>query len=101
MSRVASISQRSPTATEAFATHPTSPPVQARPLHPPAPALPNTDVMTADEVAAMLRVNRKTVYEAVERGDLPCARLGRCVLFSRAALLRWLDGQGPTDGPTT
>lgn len=51
------------------------------------------EVMTADEVAAMLRVNRKTVYESVERGELPCVRLGRRMLFSRAALLRWL-GQG-------
>lgn len=55
--------------------------------------------MTADEVAALLRVDRKTVYEAVARGDLPCARLGRRVLFSRAALLRWLDHQPSRDGP--
>ena len=32
-------------------------------------------VMTADEVAALLRVDRKTVYDAVKDGTLPALRL--------------------------
>ena len=48
------------------------------------------EVMTADEVAALLRCDRKTVYEAVLREAIPHRRLGRRVFFSRHALLEWL-----------
>ena len=50
--------------------------------------------MCADEVAAFLGVNRKTVYEAVTRAVIPCRRLGRRVVFSRSALVAWL-ARGP------
>lgn len=50
------------------------------------------EVMKVDEVAAMLRVDRKTIYSMVRRGRLPGARkLGRCLRFSRRALLDWLS----------
>ena len=48
------------------------------------------DVMNADEVAALLRVDRKTVYDAAGRGHVPHRRLGKRLVFSRAALLDWL-----------
>ena len=48
------------------------------------------DVMTADEVAKLLRVDRKTVYEAAQRGELPHRRLGRRLIFERGAVLQWL-----------
>jgi excisionase family DNA binding protein len=48
------------------------------------------EVMDADQVAALLRVNRKTVYEYAGRGLIPCRRLGKRVLFSRTALMSWL-----------
>lgn len=51
---------------------------------------PPTDVMNADEVAALLRVDRKTVYDAAGRGHMPHRRLGKRLVFSRAALLDWL-----------
>lgn len=51
-----------------------------------------SEVMTADEVAELLRVNRKTVFEYATRGTLPCQRLGRRVIFSRAAIMSWLCG---------
>lgn len=47
--------------------------------------------MTTEEVAALLRVNRKSVYAAVLRGDLPGVhRVGRKLRFSRDAVLAWL-----------
>jgi len=55
----------------------------------------NPEVMTADEVAALMRCDRKTVYDAVIRKTIPHGRLGRRVFFSRAALLDWLAGRGP------
>lgn len=54
-------------------------------------------VLTVDEVAALLRVNRKTVYEALARGEMPGARrVGRVIRIARDPVLRWLadDSQG-------
>jgi excisionase family DNA binding protein len=48
------------------------------------------DVLTADEVAEILRVDRKTVYDTAGRGQMPHRRLGKRLVFSRAALLDWL-----------
>jgi excisionase family DNA binding protein len=48
------------------------------------------EILTADEIATLLRVDRKTVYEAAQRGELPHRRLGRRLLFERGAVLRWL-----------
>jgi excisionase family DNA binding protein len=53
------------------------------------------DVLTADEVAAWFRVDRKTVYDAAGRGELPHRRLGKRLLFSRAALVDWLACRYP------
>lgn len=47
-------------------------------------------VYTADELAVMLGLDRKTIYEFATRGDIPCRRLGRRVLFPRSAIERWL-----------
>lgn len=65
-----------------------------RHLAPLAVPAPPTDVMTVREVAALLRLDRKTVYDAAARGELPARRVGRRVLISRAALLAWLAGRG-------
>jgi excisionase family DNA binding protein len=50
------------------------------------------EIMTVDEVAAFLRVNRNTVYEAAHRQRIPHQRIGRRIIFSRQALLAWLTG---------
>jgi excisionase family DNA binding protein len=49
------------------------------------------DAIAADAVATLLGVNRKTVYDAASRGQLPSRRLGRRLLFSRSAVLAWLQ----------
>ncbi len=54
------------------------------------PPPPPTDVLNADEVAHLLRVDRKTVYDAAGRGHVPHRRLGKRLVFSRTALLDWL-----------
>ena len=70
-------------------------------LHPPLPGpAPVSDIMTADEVAEFLRLDRKTVYDFAGRGEIPCQRLGKRILFSRAALVSWLGAwsKGSSDG---
>lgn len=60
---------------------------------------PSGDVMTADEVAELLRLDRKTVYDYAGRGEIPCQRLGKRILFSREALALWLRScKGSSEG---
>jgi excisionase family DNA binding protein len=49
-------------------------------------------LLTAAEVAALLRTTRTAVYVMAARGQLPgVTRLGRRLLFRSADLLQWLD----------
>ena len=58
-----------------------------------APDLP--PILTVDELADFLRLNRKTVYEAVSRGEIPgVRRIGHTFRISRDAVLQWLRRSG-------
>lgn len=46
--------------------------------------MPDVDALTADEVAAMLRVSRNTVYNLVKREELASYHVGRKMRFARA-----------------
>jgi excisionase family DNA binding protein len=49
--------------------------------------------LTVDEAAHLLRVNRKTLYDAVREGRVPgVVRMGRTIRIGRDALLDWLKG---------
>ena len=69
----------------AAGVEPTPPPMLA------APTVDNREVMTADEVAVFLGVDRNTVYDYAGRGVIPHQRLGKRILFRRGALVSWLD----------
>jgi excisionase family DNA binding protein len=53
-------------------------------------------VLTVEEVADLMRIDRKTAYAAIAAGGVPGARrLGRCIRISRDVFLQWLaEGQG-------
>ena len=53
-------------------------------------------VMTVDELASLLRVDRKTAYAAIQRREIPGVRhIGGVIRISRDAVLAWLgQGQG-------
>lgn len=52
---------------------------------------PTPSVLTVDELAALLRVNRKTVYAALSRGEIPGAkRIGATYRIHGDAVLAWL-----------
>jgi len=57
----------------------------------PAAAQPTSDVMTADQVAEFLGVDRTTVYDFAARGVIPHQRLGKRLLFRRGGIVAWLD----------
>lgn len=54
-------------------------------------------LLTADEVAAFMRVTRSWVYAETRRNALPHLRLGRYVRYRRSAIEQWLEGaeRGP------
>lgn len=50
-------------------------------------------LLTADEVAEMLRVSTMTVYRLIRRGELPAVRVGRSYRVRQQDLDGYLDGQ--------
>ena len=54
------------------------------------------EILTADEVAEFLGLNRKTVYDAARRGQIPHRRVGRRLLFERGSIVDWLRNTGVT-----
>ena len=51
-------------------------------------------LLTADEVQALLRVNRRTIYRLANAGTLPAARIGRQWRFPRREIEAWLNAGG-------
>jgi excisionase family DNA binding protein len=53
-------------------------------------------VLTVDELATLLRVDRKTVYAAISRGEIPgVRRIRKAYRIHRDTVLTWLrSGQG-------
>ncbi|WNZ62675.1 helix-turn-helix domain-containing protein [Myxococcus sp. MxC21-1] len=53
------------------------------------------DFLTVEEAAALLRVNRKTLYESIRLGQVPgVIRIGKAVRIRRAALVECPAGKG-------
>lgn len=51
------------------------------------------EFLTVEEAAALLRVNHKTLREAIRRNDVPgVVRLGRTLRINRTALVEWARG---------
>ncbi len=53
------------------------------------------EVMTAAEVALLLRVSRWSIYEMVKMRQIPHFKVGRSVRFRRSDLLEWAKKQAP------
>lgn len=52
----------------------------------------DTEYMTTREVAALLRVRERKVYELAASGEIPCRRVTGKLLFPRADVEAWLAG---------
>jgi excisionase family DNA binding protein len=50
-------------------------------------------LMTAQEVAELLRVPRSTVYELARTRRIPFLKVGRRTLFAQQTLLDWIAAQ--------
>jgi excisionase family DNA binding protein len=49
------------------------------------------DLLTPDDVCALLKVKKSWLYDAVEDGALEAIRLGKQLRFRPSALIRYLD----------
>ncbi|WAM23936.1 helix-turn-helix domain-containing protein [Myxococcus sp. NMCA1] len=53
------------------------------------------EFLTVDEAAALLRVNRKTLYESIRLGQVPgVVRIGKALRIHHAALVESPAGKG-------
>ncbi len=51
------------------------------------------DLLTPDDVCALLKVKKSWLYDTVETGAIEAIRLGTQLRFRPSALLRYLDGR--------
>lgn len=56
--------------------------------------------LTVPQLALLLGVSRQHAYRLTQRGELPIQpiRLGRRVVFPRAAVMKWLAGEPVGEG---
>ena len=52
------------------------------------------DAMTVAEAAALCRVNKKTIYGAIQRGEFPSSRIGGTIRCYRPDVIAWLRSNG-------
>ena len=56
------------------------------------------EMLTVPEVAKILRVEQKTIYRAIKRGEVPgVRRIGRSLRVSRRVLMAWLHKENRVD----
>ncbi|MDR3201367.1 MAG: helix-turn-helix transcriptional regulator [Spirochaetales bacterium] len=49
------------------------------------------ELLTAEDVAKLLRIKKYTVYELIKRGELPSSKVGKQVRVSRTDISRYLE----------
>ena len=54
-----------------------------------------TETITVEEAAKLIGINRKGVYDAVKRGEIPSLRFGKRIVIPRAAFERMFDKSMP------
>ena len=69
---------------------PTGNDATGRPVPPQDPYW-DLDLLTPDDVCALLKVKKSWLYDAVENGALEAIRLGKQLRFRPSVLIRYLD----------
>ena len=52
-----------------------------------------TDILTVEEVAELLKVSERTVYDWAQKGSIPCGKLGSTWRFKRGEIEKWVDSK--------
>lgn len=58
----------------------------------------NHEVMTVQEVADYLQLNKQTVYRKVRAGQIPAIKIGKVLRFKRDVIDGWLRENSETKG---
>jgi excisionase family DNA binding protein len=58
----------------------------------------NSDVLTVEEAADLLKIPRSSIYKLAQEGRIPAQKVGRHWRFHRATLLKWVAGQANFEG---
>lgn len=58
----------------------------------------NSEVLTVEEAADLLKIPRSSVYKLAQEGRIPAQKVGRHWRFHRVTLLKWVAGQANFDG---
>jgi excisionase family DNA binding protein len=56
------------------------------------PAFPDHDYLTVRELAELLRLKERKVYDLAARGDVPCSRATGKLLFPAGEIRAWIEG---------
>ena len=59
------------------------------------------DYLTTKELAALLRIKERKVYDLAASGDVPCSRALGKLLFPRREIEAWLQGEGTAASPAS
>jgi PTS system nitrogen regulatory IIA component len=57
----------------------------------------SNDILTLEEVAKHLRVSERTVYEWVQRGEIPAGKIGTAWRFKKTEIERWINDRLAAD----
>jgi len=52
-----------------------------------------SDILTVDEAAELLKIPRSSVYKLAQQGKIPGQKVGRHWRFNRTTLLKWIAGE--------
>jgi excisionase family DNA binding protein len=52
-----------------------------------------SDILTVDETAALLKIPRSSVYKLAQQGKIPAQKVGRHWRFYRPKLVKWVAGE--------
>ena len=58
---------------------------------------PQSDILTIDEAAALLRIPRSSVYKLAQQGKIPAKKVGRHWRFHRQTIVNWVAGPAAAD----
>jgi excisionase family DNA binding protein len=61
--------------------------------------LKQSDRISLVEALEVTGISKSLIYKLSMKGDIPCQKFGRKLIFSREALLRWMESRTTTKTP--
>lgn len=52
-----------------------------------------SDILTVDEAAELLKIPRSSVYKLAQQGKIPAQKVGKHWRFYRPKIMKWIAGE--------